>query len=286
MLANANQKTEFPYLGYGIGLRAEHYSYILENLPQVDWFEIITENFLVPGGRPHYYLDRIREHYPIVMHGVSLSIGSCDPLNYEYLKQLKDLIDRIEPAWLSDHFCWTGVNGVNTHDLLPLPYTEETIRHVVPRIHAVQEFLGRPILFENPSSYIAFKGSEMPEWEFINRVCQQTGCLVLLDVNNVYVSAFNHRFSAEEYIRNIPIGVVKQLHIAGHKNYKRYIIDTHDQPVIEQVWDLYAKVISRFGQISTLLERDDNIPPFEKMLEELNRARLVAGAVKRLNAAV
>lgn len=274
-----NKKSEFPYLGYGIGLRSQHYQYILKHLPKVDWFEIISENFLLQNGKPRYYLDRIREHYPIVMHGVSLSIGSCDPLNYNYLKHLKNLIDHIQPAWISDHFCWTGINGINTHDLLPLPYTEEAIRHVVPRIHAVQEFLGQQILFENPSTYISFKCSEMSEWEFIKNVCQQTDCFVLLDVNNIYVSSFNHGFSAEEYIHNIPINRVKQLHIAGHRKFKHYIIDTHDQPIIKRVWDLYVKTIKRFGQISTLIERDDNIPPFEKMLEELNQAKKIGASI-------
>lgn len=270
---------KFNYLGYGIGLRPKHYQYILDNRPQVDWFEIISENFLVAGGAPLYYLDQIRAHYPMVMHGVSLSIGGCDPLNFDYLKQLKKLIARIEPAWVSDHFCWTGINGVNLHDLLPLPYTEEAIKHIVPRIQQVQDFLGQQILLENPSSYLSYKISEMPEWEFINTVCEQADCYILLDVNNVYVSAHNHGFSAAEYIEKIAAERVKQLHIAGHTKSRHYIIDTHDQPIITRVWDLYAAVIKRFGLISTLIERDDNIPPFEEMLAELKQAQLIASSI-------
>lgn len=265
-----------PYLGYGLGLRHQHFQYILDTKPAVDWFEILTENYLVEGGRPLYYLDRVHEHYPFVMHGVSLSIGSADPLNKEYLSKLKKLIDRVEPLWVSDHLCWTGVNGYNLHDLLPLPYTEEALQHVVDRIKQVQDFLGRRILIENVSSYISYKHSQMTEWEFLTAVAEQSDCLLLLDVNNIYVSAFNHQFDPQDYLKGVPVERVQQFHLAGHENCGTHIIDTHDQPIIDGVWSLYADAVRRFGRVSTMIERDDNIPEFPVLFEELNQAKSIA----------
>jgi uncharacterized protein (UPF0276 family) len=242
----------------------------------VDWFEIISENYMVEGGKPLYYLDRIRADYRMVMHGVSLSIGSTDPLDMRYLADLRKLADRVQPAWISDHLCWTGVNGLNTHDLLPLPYTEEALGHVVQRIQQVQEFLGRRILIENPSSYVAFSDSPIPEWEFLAALAEQADCLILLDINNVYVSAFNHGFDALRYIDHIPTGRVFQFHLAGHLNRGDYIIDTHDHPVIDPVWDLYRHAVERFGAVSTMIERDDDIPPLPDLVAELALARCIA----------
>lgn len=264
----------YPSLGYGVGLRTVHYDYILENTPPVDWFECVTEDFFVPGGRPFYYLEKVREQYPLVFHGVSMSIGSTDPINWDYFHQLKALIDRMQPAWISDHLCWTGVDGINLHDLLPLPYTQESLDFVVSRIQQVQDFLGMRIAIENPSSYITFKTSDMTEWEFLSEMATRADCLLLLDINNIYVSAFNHGFDACEYINTVPADRIQYFHIAGHTNMGDYIIDTHDHPVIPDVWSLYRYAKNRFGeQVSTLLERDANIPPFEELLAELDYAR-------------
>lgn len=269
------QKTanHLPNLGFGLGLRTEHYQAILDTKPHVDWFEVISENYMIPGGKPLYYLDKIRADYPMVMHGVSLSIGSVSPLDKNYLSALKQLSERIEPAWISDHLCWTGVHGINLHDLLPLSYTEETIRHVVDRVSQVQEFLGRPILIENVSSYVSFNNAEMTEWEFINRIAKQSGCLLLLDVNNIYVSSINHGFDAYEFINAIDASRVQQIHLAGHENHGDYIIDTHDAPIVSGVWDLYSHAIRRFGPVSTMIERDDHIPPIDELMTELAHAR-------------
>lgn len=272
--------SKYPYLGFGLGLRKQHYTTILEQKPDVDWFEVITENYLIDGGKPLYYLDRIRENYPIVMHGVSLSIGSTAPLNLDYLKQTKKLAQRIEPEWISDHLCWTGTDGLNMHDLLPIPYTEEALRHVVERISQVQEFLGRRILLENVSSYVSFAESEMPEWEFLKQVAEQADCLILLDINNIYVSAFNHQFDPLKYLDHIPRDRVGQFHLAGHLNCGDYIIDTHDHPVIDPVWKLYQAALNRFGDVSTMIERDDDIPPLPELLEELGQARHIAAQTR------
>jgi uncharacterized protein (UPF0276 family) len=257
-------------------LRIPHYDEILATRPKVDWFEILSENYLVPGGKPLYYLERIRANYPVVMHGVSLSIGSADPLNRDYLKQLKTLADRIEPKWISDHLCWTGVGGLNLHDLMPLPYTEEAVKHVVSRVKQVQDFLGRRILLENVSSYVTYRQSQLAEWEFLAHIAEQADCLILLDINNIYVSSFNHGFDPQDYLNGIPVKSVQQFHLAGHKNCGNYIVDTHDHPIIDPVWMLYKKAVKRFGPISTMIERDDNIPPFRELLAELNHARTIA----------
>ena len=263
-------------LGFGLGLRTEHYNAILETKPNVDWFEALSENYMIPGGRPLDFLDKIRAHYPMVMHGVSLSIGSTTPFNPDYLRDLKKLANRIEPTWISDHLCWTGVHGQNSHDLLPLPYTEETVKHVVERINIVQDFLGRQILIENVSSYASYVDSCMTEWEFIHEIANQADCLLLLDVNNIYVSSYNHNFDPQAFIDGVPANRVQQIHLAGHQNNGDYIIDTHDAPVIDPVWDLYRYAISRFGEVSTMIERDDHMPALEVLVDELQIARTLS----------
>ena len=265
-----------PPLGFGLGLRVEHYDAILSQSPEVDWFEALTENYLVPGGKPLHYLTRIRERYPVVMHGVSLSIGSTHPLDREYLSQVKALAARIEPEWISDHLCWTGVAGRNLHDLLPLPYTEEALANVVARVRTVQDILGRRILLENVSSYVSFRDSRLTEWEFLKAVAESSDCLILLDVNNIYVSSVNHEFDPHDYLNAIPVERVQQIHLAGHENHGEYLIDTHDHPVPDPVWDLYSAAVRRFGNVSTMIERDANIPPLEELCAELAGARSVA----------
>ncbi len=272
----------FSNLGFGLGLRTTHYEAILETKPALDWFEIISENYMVPGGRPLANLMRIRNDYPMVMHGVSLSIGSSDVLNIDYLRDLKALADRVEPAYISDHLCWTGIAGKNLHDLMPIPYTEATVAHVADRVRQVQDFLGRQILLENVSSYITFAQSEMSEWEFLRAITEKADCHILLDINNIFVSAFNHGFKPIEYVEGIPVERVRQFHLAGHENRGDIIIDTHDAPVIDPVWDLYAKACERFGAVSTMIERDDNIPPLEELLAELDHARQIAREVTKV----
>ncbi len=266
-------RNNLPSLGFGLGLRTEHYNEILDSNPNVDWFEALSENYMIPGGLPLNFLDRIRENYPVVMHGVSLSIGSTAPFEQSYLKDLKKLADRIQPAWISDHLCWTGVHGQNIHDLLPLPYTEETARHVAERVNVVQDYLGRQILLENVSSYASYVDSCMTEWEFISLICEQADCLLLLDVNNIYVSSYNHDYDAKAFINGVPQHRVQQIHLAGHQNNGDYIIDTHDAPVIDPVWDLYSYAISKLGNVSTMIERDDKMPELDVLVQELQIAR-------------
>jgi uncharacterized protein len=260
-------------LGFGLGLRVDHYEEILAGRPAIDWFEVLTENYLVPGGKPLDYLMRFRERYPLAMHGVSLSVGSSAPLDREYLRQVKALAARVEPAWISDHLCWTGVAGKNTHDLLPLPYTEEALAHVVERVRTVQDFLGRRILLENVSSYVAFRDSHLTEWQFLAEVATRADCLILLDVNNIYVSSVNHEFAPLDYLHAIPAERVQQIHLAGHQNHGDYLIDTHDHPVPDPVWELYAAAVRRCGAVSTMIERDDRIPPLAELCAELSQAR-------------
>jgi uncharacterized protein len=279
------QPLTVPHLGFGLGLRTSHYEGILNGDPYVDWFELLSENYMVSGGKPLHYLDRTCERYPVVMHGVALSIGSTDPLDRGYLAQLKTLADRVQPRWISDHLCWTGVSGQNTHDLLPIAYTEEALAHIVARVSEVQDFLGQRILLENVSSYVSFQDSELSEWEFIAEIAGRADCLLLLDINNIYVSAYNHGFDAQAYLAGIPAERVQQIHLAGHSNCGDYIIDTHDADVIDPVWDLYAKAIARLGPVSTMIERDDNIPPLAQLVAELDRARQLAQAALRLEAA-
>jgi uncharacterized protein (UPF0276 family) len=274
-----------PSPGFGLGLRTAHYEDIASGRPALGWLEILTENYLVAGGRPLEWLDRIRADYPMVMHGVSLSIGGTDPLDTDYLRQLKALAERVQPLWISDHLCWTGIASKNLHDLLPLPYTEEAVQHVAARVDAVQTFLGRRILLENVSTYVGYRHSELSEWEFLSEIARRADCLILLDVNNIYVSAYNHGFDPDAYLAAVPADRVQQIHLAGHSNCGDYIIDTHDAPVIDPVWDLYERTIRRFGPIATMIERDDRIPPLEELLAELDRARAVAEAARTKAAA-
>jgi uncharacterized protein (UPF0276 family) len=267
-----------PFLGYGLGLRRQHYDDVLDSKPDVDWFEIISENYMVQGGKPLHYLNKIRELYPIVMHGVSLSIGSTEPLDFGYLKQLKKLTEQVEPVWLSDHLCWTGVDKLNMHDLLPLPYTEEAIDHVVERVARVQDYLGRQMLLENVSSYISYSESQLSEWDFLREVAQRADCLILLDINNIYVSAFNHGFDPSIYLQAMPAERIYQIHLAGHTQENNLIIDTHDHPIADPVYDLYAEAVERFGRVSTMIERDDHIPPLTDLLQELEQVRRIGEA--------
>jgi uncharacterized protein (UPF0276 family) len=263
-------------LGFGLGLRTDHYESILDSHPRVDWFEALTENYLIPGGKPLHYLDRIRDDYSLVLHGVSLSIGSTDPLDHDYLKALKKLAQRVEPAWISDHLCWTGIAGKNLHDLLPIPYTEEAVAHVAARVRQVQDFLRSQILLENVSSYLAFRGSEMSEWHFLAEIARRADCHILLDVNNIYVSAFNHGFNAMEFLNGIPVDHVRQIHLAGHRHCGTHIIDTHDADIVDPVWELYASALRRFGDVATMIERDDRIPPLAELVTELQHAREIS----------
>lgn len=265
-----------PFLGFGLGLRTEHYQDVIDNKPAVDWFEILSENYMVAGGKPLANLDKIRADYPMVMHGVSLSIGSTDPLNKTYLKELKQLVERVQPHWLSDHLCWTSVDHTNSHDLLPLPYNEATINHIADRIRQVQDYLGRQILIENLSSYVTYNESEMSEWEFLNEIAVRSDCFVLLDINNIFVSAHNHHFEPIDYIKGINTDRVLQFHLAGHSYSGDMIIDTHDHDVCDPVWDLYAKALQHFGAVSTMIERDDNIPAFNELHNELKIAEKIA----------
>ncbi len=269
--------SDLPQLGFGLGLRTPHYAHIFEHRPPVDWFEIISENFMDTDGRAKRNLARIREHYPVVMHGVALSIGTVDPLNSEYLTKLKALIDITEPAWVSDHLCWTGIAHKNTHDLLPVPYTEEALAHIVSRIQHVQEVLQRPIALENPSTYLEFKTSHIPEAEFIAEMAKQSDCHLLLDVNNVYVSCYNHRLDAKAYIDALPLDRVIQVHLSGHSNMGTHIIDTHDDFVVDEVWALYKYATHKAGRtFNTMVEWDDKVPQFDVLFAELTKAKAAA----------
>jgi uncharacterized protein len=266
-----------PIRGFGLGVRPQHYEALLgEHLGSVSWLEALTDNYLVPGGKPLHFLERLRAEYPIVLHGVSLSIGSTDSLNLDYLDSVRQLADRTAAEWVSDHLCWTGVAGTNLHDLMPLPFTEECVRHLVCRIHQVQDRLKRRLVLENVSSYLSFVQSEMTEWEFVREVCERADCELLLDINNIYVSSVNHEFDPLEYLRNIPRTRIRQFHLAGHRNLGTHLIDTHDEPVCEEVWNLYSRALELFGPIPTMIERDDNIPELPELLAELDRAHEIA----------
>jgi uncharacterized protein (UPF0276 family) len=264
-----------PDLGVGLGLRTPHYEAIFASFPAIDWFEIISENFMVPGGMPLANLNRVLERYAVVQHGVSLSIGSTSPLDWDYLHALKKLLQRVRSPWVSDHLCFTGSGGVNIHDLLPLPYTEEAIRHVASRARTVQDFLEVPLALENASSYLTYTSSTMTEWAFLKAVVEEADCGILLDVNNVYVSSYNHAFDPREYVDAVPAHRVVQIHLAGHSNFGKYILDTHSAHVIDPVWDLYRRAIRRIGSVSTLIEWDDDIPPLETVVAEAERARTI-----------
>ncbi|MEE8508639.1 MAG: DUF692 domain-containing protein [Myxococcota bacterium] len=275
--------SDAPFLGVGVGLRPPHYSDVLDRahrgeLP-IDWFEAISENFMVPGGRPPRVLDEVRSHAPVALHGVSLNLGSTDPLDEVYLDALDSLAHRVEPAWISDHLCWTGVGGKNLHDLLPLPYTREVIGHLAARIQRVQDRLGRRIAVENVSSYVSFADDAMPEWEFLTAVAEAADCGILLDVNNVFVSAHNHGFAAETYVDSVPAERVFQIHLAGHSEQGPLLIDSHDHPVRDEVWALYERTLRRIGPVSTLIEWDDDIPEFDHLVREAERARAIADRV-------
>lgn len=260
-------------LGHGVGLRREHFDHVLENATSVDWFEVISENFMVAGGRPLHVLDRVRCDYPVVLHGVSLSIGSTDPLDKPYLEGLRELTRRCEPVWISDHLCWTGVGGRNLHDLLPLPYTEEALAHVVDRVHAVQDHLGRAIALENVSTYLSYAGSRLSEWDFLAEVSRRTDCGILLDVNNIYVSARNHGFDPLVYLDAMPGEAIWQIHLAGHTDHGTHLLDTHSRPVVDAVWGLYREAVERFGAVSTLVEWDEDVPTWDVLEAESERAR-------------
>ena len=265
----------FRYLGHGVGLRKEHFPDVLAGSARADWFEVISENFMIRGGRPLVALDRARTMAPVVLHGVSLSLGSTDPLNETYLAELETLIARIEPAWVSDHLCWGSIGGHYAHDLLPLPFTEEALSHVTARIGAVQDRLRRRILVENVSSYLTYTHATIPEWEFLATVAERADCGILLDVNNVYVSAANHGFDAETYIRALPPARIGQIHLAGHSDHGTHLLDTHDGPVIDPVWDLYSLTVDLFGRVSTLVEWDAAVPAFAVVAAEADRARAI-----------
>jgi len=265
-----------PNPGDGVGLREVHYAYLMATPPEawgVDWFEIVSENYLDNRGYGLRVLEHVAAHRPIVMHGVSLSIGSTAPLDYGYLGKLRDLAAAFRPLWISDHLCWTGIGGINSHDLLPMPLTGESLDHVADRVAAVQEFLGRPLILENPSSYLQFRADQMPECAFLARLAERTGCGLLLDVNNVHVSATNHGFDPLAYLEAIPAEYVVQMHLAGPSDFGTHLIDTHDKPVPEAVWALYARAWAHCGPVATLLEWDADIPPFEDLLVELTKAR-------------
>ena len=262
-----------PDLGVGIGLRSVHFGEILAGKPALDWFEVISENFMDTGGRPLYVLDRVVERYPVALHGVSLSVGSTDPLDRGYLQKLKALAQRTRARWVSDHLCWTGVLGRNTHDLLPLPYDAATLRHVTRRVKQVQDALERPLVLENPSTYLAYGRSTMTEWEFLGELCDAAGCGLLLDVNNVYVSSYNHGFDPRRYIDAVPADRVVQVHLAGHTNLGTHILDTHSGRAIAAVWKLYERLVARTGPVSTLFEWDAEIPPLATVVREARKAR-------------
>jgi len=266
-----------PDLGVGLGLRTVHYSHIVEAQPEVDWFEILSENYMQTAGRPLEWLDAIADRYPVVMHGVSLSIGSTDPLDRDYLTELRALRDRTGARWVSDHLCWTGVSGKNTHDLLPMPYTEEALRHVAGRVRAVQDFLGAPLALENPSTYVEFTAGQMPEWEFLARLAEEADCALLLDVNNVFVSAYNHGFDPQDYLAAVPFDRVVQMHVAGHTHHGTHILDSHIGPVVDGVWRLLGDAWRRSGGTSVLLEWDAEIPSFEVTHAEALRAKEFIG---------
>ncbi len=263
--------------GFGLGLRTQHYESLLAESHAIDWLEVITENYLGRGGRPLHHLERMRERFPLVMHGVSLSIGSTDPIDAGYLAAVKALAARIEPHWISDHLCWTGIEGRNLHDLLPLPYTEEALAWVVERVARVQEALGRQILLENVSSYLTYRDSDMSEWEFVGEVARRADCAILLDINNIYVSSVNHGFDPSRYLQAIPKDRVRQFHLAGHSDLGGHLIDTHDHAVAQPVWDLYGAAVAHFGAVPTMIERDDNIPELGELVAELQTARELAG---------
>ena len=281
MTTPRKKRFDFPDLGVGIGLRTVHYGHILKEWPKIDWFEALSENFLETGGRPTWVLDQVAERYPVVLHGVSLSIGSTDPLNRDYLAKLKALADRTGTPWVSDHLCWTGVMGRNSHDLLPMPYTEEALRHTIARVRQVSEILERPLVLENPSSYVEFAASTLTEWEFLRNLAEEADCGLLLDVNNVYVSSVNHAFDPKAYVDGIPAERVVQYHVAGHTNKGTHILDTHSDHALPEVWELYRRAWARTGPTATLYEWDEDIPEFDVVHAEAKKALAHRAAAAR-----
>jgi uncharacterized protein (UPF0276 family) len=285
----------YPFLGHGIGLRTCHYPDFLgetgkepprgtaraDGLPRIDWLEVITDNFLVEGGNPRRVLRSVREHYPVVFHGVALSIGSTDPLDASYVDAIARLADETEPAWISDHLCFGSLGGRYGHDLWPLPFSEEALGHVSERVLRVQDRLRRPLMIENVSSYVAFRASTMTEWEFLSALVKKTDCGLLLDVNNIFVSAHNHGFDADDFLRGVPVEAVGQIHLAGHSRKGPLLLDTHDHPVPDGVWSLYEKAIARFGAVSTLVEWDEKVPSVEEVIAESRRAEDLLRATLR-----
>lgn len=281
----ASPRFQVPDLGVGVGLRVPHYSHIFSKWPEVSFFEVISENFMSRGGKPRYHLDQALERYPVVQHGVSLSIGGPEELDWDYLKQLKQLVKRTKTPWLSDHFCWCGASGAHLHDLLPLPYTDQAVKRLVARARAVQDFLEIPFALENTSSYMAYTSSTMSEWEFVSRVVEEADIGLMFDVNNVYVSAYNHGFDPYEFVRGVPHERIVQIHLAGHTHMGKRIIDTHSGPVISAVRDLYRETIQLTGPVSTLVEWDDDIPEFPVLLQEaasIQALRATASAARTL----
>ncbi|MES2175486.1 MAG: DUF692 domain-containing protein [Pseudomonadota bacterium] len=270
-----------PFDGFGLGLRTPHYQDFLTSTVPVDFVEVISENFMIDGGRPRHILDQIRERHPVALHGVSMSIGSADGLDRAYLDRLKTLIDHVDPLFVSDHLCWTRIAGFNAHDLLPLPYTDEALDLVCANILQAQDMLERPMLIENPSTYLQFTADSMTEWQFLDAMCARTGCGLLLDVNNIHVSAINHGFDPITYLDGVPADRVRQIHLAGHSQGRDCLIDTHDQPVPPPVWALYAEACRRVGPVATMIERDDDIPPLADLLAELDMARAIATMDRR-----
>ena len=269
-----------PFSGFGLGLRPVHFQDFLTRTVPVDFVEVISENFMVDGGRPLHVLDQVRERHPVILHGVSMSIGDPAGLDRDYLARLRRLADRIDPLWVSDHLCWTGTGGFNSHDLLPLPYTEEALAAVCANVAQAQDALRRPLLIENPSSYVTFAASEMSEWDFLAELSRRSGCELLLDVNNIFVSASNHGFDAGAYLDVVPFERVRQIHLAGHSQGKTLLIDTHDHPVPDPVWALYDEACRRAGPVATMIERDDDIPPLDDLLAELDIARARSARVR------
>jgi uncharacterized protein (UPF0276 family) len=271
----------FPDLGIGIGLRTVHYGEILGRKPEIDWFEVLSENYMDTGGRPVHVLDQVAERYPVVLHGVSLGIGNTDPINFEHLTKLKVLAERTRAHWVSDHLCWTGILGRNSHDLLPMPYTEDALRHTIRRVKQVQEFLERPLILENPSSYVEFAVSTLTEWDFLGALAEEADCGLLLDINNVYVSSFNHGFDPTVYIDAIPTDRVVQVHLAGHTNKGTHILDTHSDHAVDPVWELYRRALRRTGLVSTLYEWDESVPELDVVWSEALKAKPIRDAVDR-----
>jgi len=273
-----------PLSGFGLGLRPEHYQDFIRVKQRVEWLEILTDNYLVPGGKPLHFLEKIRRDYPVAMHGVAMNLGSTDPLDHHYLRAVRRLAEQFDAAVVSDHLCWTGVQGQYLHDLLPLPYTDEAVRHIAPRIRQAQDILGRRLAIENLSAYLE-ADTPMTEWEFLAAIADEADCDLLVDINNIYVSSRNQGFEPMDYLHGLPAGRIRQFHLAGHTDHGAICIDTHDQPVCDAVWELYTRACALFGPVPTMIERDDHIPPLVDLLAELEHARAIGREVAHACAA-